>query len=87
VKSAARLSARAPHSLLGPLVGQIHLTQSTAKPAIRGIARPVEKFFEIKIDHEAIAFGNVALCLAHRLMGGASRPEAVTVLGKRRVPG
>ena len=41
----------------------------------------------IKIDHEALAFGNVAsCCLRHRLMGGVSRPEAVTVLGKRRVP-
>jgi site-specific DNA recombinase len=46
----------------------------------------VEKFFEIKINHYAVALGNVLLRLGHRLMGGASRSEAVTVLGKRRVP-
>ena len=34
----------------------------------------------------AVARGNVLLRLGHRLMGGASRSEAVTVLGERRVP-
>ena len=38
---------------------------------------PVEKFFEIKVNHDAVAFGNVSLRLGHRLMGGASRSEAV----------
>src|SRR5690348_2208358 len=47
---------------------------------------PVEKFFEIKVNHNAVARGNVSLRLGHRLMGGASRSEAVTVLRKRRVP-
>ena len=47
---------------------------------------PVEKFFEIKVNHDVVARGNVSLRLGHRLMGGASRSEAVTVLGKRRVP-
>src|SRR5215471_10879348 len=47
---------------------------------------PVEKFFEIKVDHNAVARGNVLLRLGHCLMGGASRSETVTVLGKRRVP-
>jgi hypothetical protein len=47
---------------------------------------PVEKFFEIEVNHDAVARGNVSLRLGHRLMGGASRSEAVTVLGKRRVP-
>src|SRR5882762_348260 len=47
---------------------------------------PVEKFLEIKVNHDAVARGNVSLRLGHRLMGGASRSEAVTVLGKRRVP-
>src|SRR5258707_13928365 len=47
---------------------------------------PVEKFFEIKVNYDAVARGNVSLRLGHRLMGGASRSEAVTVLGKRRVP-
>jgi len=46
----------------------------------------VEKFFEIKVNHNAVAFGNVSLRLGHRLMGRASRSEAVTMLGKRRVP-
>src|SRR6201987_2168871 len=46
----------------------------------------VQKFLEIKVNHDAVARGNVSLRLGHRLMGGASRSEAVTVLGKRRVP-
>src|SRR5258708_30163546 len=47
---------------------------------------PVEKFFEIKVNHDAVARGNVSLRLGHRLMSGTSRPEAVAMLGKRRVP-
>ena len=47
---------------------------------------PVEKFFEIKVNHNAVARGIVSLRLGHRLMGGASRSEAVTVLGERWVP-
>src|SRR5215472_2184157 len=47
---------------------------------------PVEKFFEIKVNHDTEARSNISLRLGHRLMGGASRSEAVTVLGKRRVP-
>src|SRR5256886_2596705 len=47
---------------------------------------PVEKFFEIKVNHYVVARGNVSLRLGHRLMGGASRSEAVTVLGKCPVP-
>jgi hypothetical protein len=47
---------------------------------------PVEKFFEIEVDHDAAAFGNVSLRLGHRLMSGTSRSEAVAMLGKRRAP-
>jgi hypothetical protein len=47
---------------------------------------PVEKFFEIKVNHDVVARGNVSLRLGHRLMGRASRSEAVTVLGKCPVP-
>ena len=46
---------------------------------------PVEKFFQIKVNHNAVARGNVSLRLGHRLMGAASRSKAVTVLGKRPV--
>src|ERR1700739_251483 len=46
----------------------------------------VEKFFEVEINHDAVALGNVLLRLGYRLVGGASRSEAVTVLGERRVP-
>ena len=46
----------------------------------------VEELFEIEIDHEVVAVGDVTLRLSHRLMGGAPRSKAVTVLGKRRVP-
>ena len=47
---------------------------------------PVEKFFEIKVNDDAVARSNVSLRLGYCLMGGASRSEAVTVPGKRRVP-
>jgi hypothetical protein len=46
----------------------------------------VEEFFEIEINHHAVALGDVSLCLGDRLMGGTSRSEAVTVRGERRVP-
>ncbi len=46
----------------------------------------VEKFFEIKIDHDAVALGNVSLRLGHRLVGRSPRSEAVAVLGERWVP-
>jgi hypothetical protein len=46
----------------------------------------VEKFFEVKINHDAEALRYIALCLSHGLMGRASRSESETVLGKRRVP-
>src|SRR3954451_5493382 len=47
---------------------------------------PVEKFFEIKVNYDAVARGNVLLRLGYSLMSGASRSEAVTVPGKPRVP-
>src|SRR5208337_969087 len=47
---------------------------------------PVEKLFEIEIDHDVVAVGDVTLRLSHCLMGGAPRSKAVTVLGERRVP-
>src|SRR5208283_5464096 len=46
----------------------------------------VEKLFEIEIDHDAVALGDITLRLSHCLMGGAPRSKAVAVLGKRRVP-
>ena len=41
----------------------------------------IEKLLEVEIDHNAVAFGNIALRLGYRLMGGTSRTEAVAVLG------
>ena len=46
----------------------------------------VEEFFEIKIDHDVVARGNVALRLGNSLVGGSPRSEAVTVLGEGWVP-
>jgi hypothetical protein len=37
-----------------------------------------EKFFEIEINHDAAAGGNVSLRLGNRLMGGASRSDPLT---------
>jgi hypothetical protein len=47
---------------------------------------PVEKFRQVYIDNELIAFGDISLRLCHRLLGRASRPEAVTMLAERRIP-
>ena len=46
----------------------------------------VEEFFEIKIDHDAVALSDVSLRLGHCLVGGSPRSEALTMLGERRVP-
>src|ERR1700734_1539335 len=46
----------------------------------------VEKLFEIEIDHDVVAVGDVTLRLSPCLMGGAPRSKAVTVLGERGVP-
>ena len=40
----------------------------------------------LKVNQDAVARGNVSLRLGDRLMSGASRSEAVAMLGKRRVP-
>src|SRR5215471_17958971 len=40
----------------------------------------VEEFFEIEVDHDVVAFGDIPLCLSHRLMGGTSRTETVAML-------
>ena len=50
------------------------------------VINSVEKLFEIEIDHDVVALGDVALRLGDCLLGGAHRSKAVTVLGKRRVP-
>jgi hypothetical protein len=47
---------------------------------------PVEKSFEVEVNNDTVAFGNVALRLGYRLVGGASRTEAVAVLGERWIP-
>jgi site-specific DNA recombinase len=46
----------------------------------------VEEFFEIEIDHDVIAVGDVTLRLSHRMMRGAPRSKAVTVLGRTSGP-
>src|SRR6516164_4197684 len=45
-----------------------------------------QKFFEIKVHYNVVARGNVLLRLGYCLISRVSRSEAVTVLGKRRVP-
>src|SRR5262245_49547979 len=46
----------------------------------------VEKFLEVEVDHDVVAFGDIPLRLGHGLMGGTSRAEAVAMLGERRIP-
>jgi site-specific DNA recombinase len=50
------------------------------------VVDPVEKLFQIEINHPAAAFGYILLSLGYRLMSRASGPEPVTVFGKPRVP-
>ena len=46
----------------------------------------IEEFFEVEINNDMVALGNVTLRLGDRLMGRASRTESVAMLRKRRVP-
>jgi hypothetical protein len=46
----------------------------------------LERSFEININHDAVALGNVTLRLGCCLMGGAPRSEVVAARGERRVP-
>jgi len=50
------------------------------------VINSVEKFRQVYIDDEPIAFGDIGLRLRHRLLGRAARPEAVAALAERRVP-
>src|SRR5438309_8964034 len=50
------------------------------------VINSIEKFFQIEVNHPAVAFGNVPLRLSHRLMGGSSRSKTIAVVGERRVP-
>src|SRR3954471_2306451 len=47
---------------------------------------PVEKFFEIEINYNVVALGDVLLRLGHCLVGRAPWSEAVAVLGERWIP-
>ena len=47
---------------------------------------PIEELFEIEINHDIVAHCNIHLRLGHRLMREASWPEAVNILGERRIP-
>ncbi len=73
---------KGPNELEHPFIG--HPRGDARHQAV--MIDPVEKFFEIKVNHDAVTGGNVSLRFGHRLMSGASRSEAVAVLGKRRVP-
>ena len=46
---------------------------------------PVEEFLQIHIDHHPGAILYVALCFEQRVVRTASRSEAITVFGERRV--
>jgi hypothetical protein len=59
------------------LASPVHPRDRLAIAAVqsKGEAR---KIFEIEINHDAVAGGNVSLRLGHRLMGGASRSDPLT---------
>src|SRR5690349_24735848 len=45
-----------------------------------------QEFCQVDIDDKPVALDDEGLCLRHRLVGGAARPEAVAVLAECRVP-
>ena len=57
--------------------------QGKYEPTYGLINNSVEKLFQIEINHDIVALGDVSLRLGYRLMSRASRTESVTVLGKR----
>src|ERR1035438_10274067 len=46
----------------------------------------IEKLLQVEINHPAVAFCDVLLCLGHCLVRGSSRSKAVAVIGECRVP-
>src|SRR6516164_5594457 len=50
------------------------------------VVNSVEKSFQIEINHNVVAIGDVTLCLGYSLVGGPPRPKSETVLRKRRIP-
>src|SRR6266404_8058507 len=50
------------------------------------VVDPVEEFGQVDINDEPITFNDEGLCLRHRLVSRAARPEAVAVLAECRVP-
>jgi hypothetical protein len=46
----------------------------------------VEKFFEIQVDHNVVAFGDIPLRLGYRLMGRTSRTETVAMTARPTTP-
>jgi hypothetical protein len=47
---------------------------------------PIEKFFQIEVNHPSVTLRNVLLRLGHGVMRRSTRSKPVAVLGKRRVP-
>src|SRR5882672_10222252 len=50
------------------------------------VVDPVEELGQVDVHDKPIAFDDAGLCLRHRLVSGAARPEAVAVLAECRVP-
>src|SRR6266566_4973220 len=46
----------------------------------------IQKFLQVEVDHPAVTFRKIQLCLGHCLMSGSSRSKTVAVIGKRWVP-
>ena len=70
------------HQLEHPLV--VHPPRNRCHQSV--VVHSVEKLLQIKIDHPALAPGDILLRLSYRLMRRALRTKAVTVFGERRVP-
>ena len=66
------------HSLVGHALGY------RREQAI--VIHSIEKFLQVEIYHPAVSFGNVLLCLTHRLPRTMPRSKTVAGFGERRVP-
>jgi hypothetical protein len=49
------------------------------------VINPVKEFLQIDIDHHPVSVLHVTLCLQHRVLRSAARPEAVTRFREGRI--
>jgi hypothetical protein len=84
--NASRTASRQPAHDSGPVWFARPSLRWTCTTHLLPVSRRTEKFRQVNVHDEPIAFDDVGLRLRHRLASGAARPEAVAVLAECRVP-